>query len=189
MAAAAGGQLFAARLRLLVSSPLAYGLSFAASSAGAVAMRRVACAALVLVLRACHAPNPAPATALLVTDVLAFEATKPGSDTRKLFILNQNAEELFGYVWVEAAANISWQAVIGEARTTFANEPANYTVAPGSLVSVDITLASGGLNADVYSVVIKVGGKTINSLHVEVEQRLRRSRSRRTRSRTTRARR
>ena len=59
----------------------------------------------------------------------------------KLFILNQNAEELFGYVWVEAAANISWQAVIGDAEATFANEPANYTVAPGSLVSVDITLA------------------------------------------------
>ena len=119
---------------------------------------------------AAPSPNPTPATALLVTDVLPFEATKPGSDTRKLFILNQNAEELFGYVWVEAAANISWQAVIGDAEATFANEPANYTVAPGSLVSVDITLASDGLNADAYSVVIKVGGRTSNSLHVELSQ-------------------
>ena len=75
-----------------------------------------------------------------MTDVLPFEATKPGSDTRKLFILNQNEEDLFGHLWIEAAANISWQAVvvIGDAEATFANEPANYTVAPGSLVSSSV---------------------------------------------------
>ena len=106
-----------------------------------------------------------------MTDVLPFEATKPNFDTRKVFILNQNEQELFGHVWVEAAANISWQAVIiGEREATFVNEPANYTVAVGSLVSVDISLYSDGLNADEYSVSIKVGGKTINSLHVEDEQ-------------------
>ena len=110
-----------------------------------------------------------------MTDVLPFEATKnqnqeEGSDTRRVFILNQNQEDLFGEFRVEAAANISWQAVIGEAGPTFANKPANYTVDAGSLVSVDITLFSDGLNADAYPVVIKVGGKTINSLHVEVEQ-------------------
>ena len=107
-----------------------------------------------------------------MTDVLPFEATKVvGFATRKVFILNQNEEELFGHVWVEAAANISWQAVIiGEREATFVNEPANYTVAVGSLVSVDISLYSDGLNADEYSVSIKVGGKTINSLHVEDEQ-------------------
>ena len=107
---------------------------------------------------------------MLVTDVLPFEATKPQSDTRKLFVLNQNEEELFGEIWVEAAANISWQAVIGEAQATFVNEPANYTVAAGSLASVEITLASDGLNAKSYSVTIKVGGKTSNSLRVEAEQ-------------------
>ena len=116
-------------------------------------------------------PNPTPATALLMTDVLPFEATKPDFDTRRVFILNQNQEDLFGEFRVEAAANISWQAVIiGEREGRLSNEPANYTVDAGSLVSVDITLYSDGLNADAYPVVIKVGGKTINSLHVEVEQ-------------------
>ena len=105
-----------------------------------------------------------------MTDVLAFEATKPYSDTRKLFVLNQNAEELFGQIWIEAAANISWQAVVGEAQALFVNEPADYAVAAGSLVSVDITLDSVGLNADVHSVTIKIGGETSNSLHVERAQ-------------------
>ena len=117
-------------------------------------------------------PKPTPTTALLVTDVLPFEAIKPKPATRKLFILNQNEEDLFGHLWLEAAANISWQAVvvIGDAEATFSNEPANYTVVAGSLASVDITLYSDGLNADAYSVTIVVGGRTINSLRVEVPQ-------------------
>ena len=103
-----------------------------------------------------------------MTDVLPFEATKPDSAIRKLFVLNQNEEELFGQVWIESAATISWQVVIDV--TTFVNEPADYTVAAGSLVSVDITLYSAGLNADAYPVVIKVGGQTSNSLRVVDEQ-------------------
>lgn len=107
-----------------------------------------------------------------MTDVLPFEATKPYSDTRKLFILNQNEDELFGEIWVEAAANISWQAAIGpaDASVTFANEPATYAVTAGSLEEVEITLASEGLNANTYPFVIKVRGKTVNSLRVEHEQ-------------------
>ena len=49
-----------------------------------------------------------------MTDVLAFEATKPYSDTRKLFVLNQNEGELFGEIWVESALNISWQTFLGQ---------------------------------------------------------------------------
>ena len=107
-----------------------------------------------------------------MTDVLPFEATKPDSATRKLFILNQNEEDLFGHLWIEAAANISWQAVvvIGDAEATFANEPADYTVTAGGLASVDVTLYSDGLNADAHPVAINVSGKTINSLRVEESQ-------------------
>ena len=113
-------------------------------------------------------PAPTPTTTLVVTDVLPFEATKPASSTRKLFVVNQNEEELFGQIWIEAAANVTWQVVIDT--STFVNQPADYTVATGQLVSADVTLRSDGLNADAHPITIKVGGKTANSLYEEHDQ-------------------
>ena len=50
------------------------------------------------------------------------------------------------------------------------NQPADYTVATGQLVSADVTLRSDGLNADAHPITIKVGGKTANSLYEEHDQ-------------------
>ena len=106
-------------------------------------------------------------TQLLVTSVLPFVATKPDSDTQQFIVVNQNDLEIYGQIWVEAEANVTWQLVVGAETTQ--NQPMNYTLASNNLFSVEATMLSVGLSADVHDIVIRVNAKTTESLRVDRE--------------------
>ena len=111
---------------------------------------------------------------MLVTSVLPFVATKPQSDTQLFIVVNQNELEMYGEIWVEAEANVTWQldvdATTTRNATTARNQPMHDTLASSGILLVEVTLSSAGLNADAHSIVIGVWAKTAESLRVEERQ-------------------
>ena len=102
----------------------------------------------------------------MVTSVLPFAATKPESDKQQFIVLNQNELEIYGEIWVEAEASVTWQLDV-DANTT-RNQPMAYTLAPNcGELSVQATMNSVGLSADAHPIVIRVSAKTAESLRVD----------------------
>ena len=114
-------------------------------------------------------PAPTPTTALIVTDILSFGATKPHTNTQSLFVVNQNGlEKMFGNITIEAA-NVSWTIEVDN-KIFHDPSPATYEIESNNLKPVYITLDSTGLAARLHPITIKVDGKTTNSLRVQDEQ-------------------
>ena len=109
---------------------------------------------------------------MTVTDVLDFAATKPDPDTKQLFVVNQNELDIFGEIWVEAEVNVTWEIEIRNETTlrVFRNEPADYALASNNLLSVELTLISAGLSANVHPIKLRAWAKTTESLRKDHEQ-------------------
>ena len=112
---------------------------------------------------------------MTVTDVLDFAATKPNWDTKQLFVVNQNELDIFGEIWVEAEVNVTWEIEIRNETNpltprVFRNEPADYALASNNLLSVELTLFSAGLSANVHPIKLRAWAKTTESLRKDDEQ-------------------
>jgi len=106
-------------------------------------------------------PSPTPTTEFTVApDLLVLSATKPDNAVGKLYLVNLNDEIMNGTIWLQSSLRSAVDA------SSCSIVPGAFSVEPGALVEIDVTVPSAGLVPNSYDLAFGVAARTPNSLLV-----------------------